>query len=65
MGDFTDWDPVPLQLRRGDSWEITIPIPRGTNRFNVRVNGGEWGAPPGVPVTDDDFGGVVGLIVIK
>ncbi len=64
MGDFTDWDPVTLERRRGDTWEITIPVARGTNRFNIRVNGGEWGVPPGVPVTDNDFGGVVGLLVI-
>ena len=65
MGDFTDWEARPLARRRGDSWEITIPIARGTNRFNVRVNGGDWGVPPGVPVTDNDFGGVVGLLVIR
>jgi hypothetical protein len=64
-GDFTDWEPLPLERLRGDSWEITLPLSRGTHRVNIRVNGGEWGVPPGVGAASDDFGGVVGLLVIS
>jgi len=29
------------------------------------VNGDRWVAPPGLPTTDDDFNGTVGLVVIR
>jgi len=65
MGDFTDWQPVPLEKRGSDEWRVVIPIPNGTHRMNVRVNQGDWGVPPGIPVLDDDFGGVVGVLVVE
>ena len=64
MGDFTDWEPRGLSRRRGDSWEITLPVERGTHHLNVRVDGGEWGIPPGIGVTRDEFGGVIGVLVV-
>jgi hypothetical protein len=64
-GDFTDWDPLALQRARGDSWEITLQLARGTHRLNVRVDGGEWGVPPGIGTAPDEFGGVVGLLLIS
>jgi hypothetical protein len=65
MGDFTDWEPVPLQKSGRDEWKAAIPIPSGTHRINLRVNQGPWGVPPGMPVLDDDFGGVVGVLVVE
>jgi hypothetical protein len=64
-GDFTDWEPVAL--RRGDDgdWSAVIVIPKGTHRVNLRVDGGPWGVPPGIPALNDDFGGVVGVLVIE
>jgi len=41
-----------------------LPLERGTHQFNVRVDGGSWGVPPGIGTAPDDFGGVVGLLVI-
>jgi hypothetical protein len=65
IGDFTDWDPLALGRTRGDSWEIVIPLASGTHRFNVRVDGGAWGVPPGIGSAPDEFGGVVGLLLIS
>jgi hypothetical protein len=65
MGDFTDWEPIPLQKSDRDQWTVVIPIPKGTHRMNLRVDQGPWGVPPGVPLLDDDFGGVVGVLVIE
>jgi hypothetical protein len=64
-GDFTDWEPVAL--RRGDNgeWTTVIVIPKGTHRMNIRVDEGPWGVPPGIPAVNDDFGGVVGVLVIE
>ena len=65
MGDFTDWQPVALEKKGRDEWSVVVPIPNGTHRMNVRVNQGNWGVPPGIPVLDDDFGGVVGVLVVE
>jgi hypothetical protein len=63
-GDFTNWEPIALRRRRGDSWEVTLPIEPGRHELNVRVDGGEWGIPPGIDATRDEFGGVVGVLVV-
>jgi hypothetical protein len=65
MGDFTDWEPVALRNDARNEWSAVLVIPRGTHRMNLRVNQGTWGVPPGIPALDDDFGGVVGVLVIE
>jgi hypothetical protein len=64
-GDFTAWKPVALQRASADWWEVTLPITPGTHQVNVRINGERWVAPPGATVVDDDFAGVVGIIVVR
>jgi len=64
-GDFNGWKPVPLREVRPDVWETTLTLAPGAHRINMRVNGDSWVAPPGVPTTDDDFNGTVGLIVVR
>jgi hypothetical protein len=64
-GDFTAWRPVALQRGRGDWWETTLAIAPGTHQVNIRINGERWVAPPGATVVDDDFAGVVGVIVVQ
>lgn len=63
-GDFTDWEPLPLLRAPDGSWQLERMVPAGSYRFNLRVDGGVWGAPPGVPTVRDDFGGVVGVLVL-
>ena len=65
MGDFTEWRTVSLARMREGRWEVTLPIEPGTHRFNVRVDGGAWGAPRGVTTITDDFEGVVGILTVK
>jgi hypothetical protein len=64
-GDFTDWEPMDLVRDDDGRWRLEIIVPAGTHRFNLRVDGGAWGAPPEVPTVHDDFGGVVGLLVLN
>ncbi|HEV8446765.1 MAG TPA: hypothetical protein VGQ44_08090 [Gemmatimonadaceae bacterium] len=64
MGDFSDWSPLTLTRRGRDLWELTLPISSGVHSFNVRVDGGPWSPPPGVPIIRDGFNGEVGLVVI-
>ncbi len=65
-GDFTEWE--PLELTPSDepgTWESVLSAAPGTYRLNVRVDGGEWIAPPGVLDVEDEFGGRVGLLVLS
>ena len=64
IGDFTDWEPVALTRVEDGAWQLERVIGPGTHRFNIRVNSGLWGVPPGVPTLEDDFGGVVALLII-
>jgi hypothetical protein len=65
MGDFTDWVPMPLVRRGRDHWELLIPMGPGVHHMNLRIDGGKWVAPPGMPAIRDDFSGEVGVVVIK
>lgn len=64
MGDFTAWAPVALVPGPGGRWSATFTLSPGAYRMNIRVNGGDWGVPPGVLVLDDEFGGVVGVLAV-
>jgi hypothetical protein len=64
MADFTDWQPVVMRHAANDEWQITMPITPGSHRVNIRVDGGEWSAPPGASTVQDEFNGVVGLVVV-
>ena len=63
-GDFTGWKAVPLVATPGDAWRISLPIAPGTHQVNIRVNGGRWMVPPGLPPILDEFGGAAGLLVV-
>jgi hypothetical protein len=65
IGDFTDWQPVQLIPSGGDRWTITLPLARGVYEMNVRVDGGPWLVPPGLTSNLDEFGGAVGILVVK
>lgn len=64
MGDFTDWQAVPLSRKSGGVWEITLPLSPGVHRLNVRLDFGEWVVPRGAAMSEDEFGGRVGTIVV-
>jgi hypothetical protein len=61
-GSFSNWDPVPLELRNG-YWEARAVVAPGRYRVAYRVDGGPWRAPSGVARLRE-FGGEVGLIVV-
>lgn len=64
MADFTDWKPVALTRIAPDQWEIQLTLSPGAHRVNVRVDGGPWVAPQGTRAERDEFGTVVGIIVV-
>jgi hypothetical protein len=65
MGDFSDWSPLVVSRKGRDLWELSIPMSPGSHQINVRVDGGQWMAPPGIPAMHDSFGGDVGLLIVR
>ena len=64
MGDFSDWSPLTLIRRGRDLWELALPLSAGMHQINVRVDGGQWVPPPGMPTMRDGYNGEVGLLVV-
>lgn len=65
MGDATAWT-ITNMSRGGDGrWRAELKLPAGAHRFTVRADNGEWIAPPGLPLVNNDFGGPVGLLVLE
>ena len=65
MADFTEWEPVSLVRTPAGVWEITIPIKSGQHRVNVRLDGGDWLVPTNLARVTDEFGSVVGLLLVR
>jgi hypothetical protein len=63
-GDVTGWDPVVLVERGGGRWEVELALPPGLHQLMLRIDGGAWRPPPGLPTADDGFNGEVGVIVV-
>jgi hypothetical protein len=63
-GDFTDWRAVAFSRTPQGYWEITLFIPPGVHRANVRLDGGQWTVPLGLRTEQDEFGGEVGILII-
>lgn len=64
MGDFTDWNATSLIRHGRDLWELAVPVASGVHQINLRVDGGPWVAPPGLPTLRDNFSGDVGVLVV-
>jgi Carbohydrate-binding module 48 (Isoamylase N-terminal domain) len=64
-GDFTEWVPANLTRSEQGWWTLTLPVSAGTYQMNLRVDGGSWLVPAGLLSIKDEFGGVVGVLVIE
>jgi hypothetical protein len=65
MGDVTGWVPVALQRVGDDRWRLGLRMTPGVHELNLRVDGGPWLPPPGVPSRADGYSGEVGVIVVE
>ncbi|MFO7262388.1 MAG: glycogen-binding domain-containing protein [bacterium] len=63
MGAFSGWQPLRLE-RDGDVWLLPRRLQSGLHRILVRVDGGEWRTPDNLPRAEDEFGTMVGLLVV-
>ena len=64
-GDFTQWRPKNLIQKPDGAWAVSIPIVPGAHQVNIRIDGGAWVAPPGLLTSTDEFGGIVGILIIE
>jgi Glycogen recognition site of AMP-activated protein kinase len=60
-GDMTNWKPLPLTPDGDGRWTIMLSVPAGTHQVSLRVDEGQWVAPPGLVVVTDEFGGSSGV----
>jgi hypothetical protein len=63
--DVSGWQPVLLAPAGADTWTVTLSVAPGLHRLNVRLDGGAWLVPGGLATAVDDFGGSVGLFVVR
>jgi hypothetical protein len=63
-GDFTDWKPVSLERQHAGWWYQVLSVPPGIHRVQLRLDGGAWQSPPGLPRADDGPGGPSGTLVV-
>lgn len=64
VGDWTRWQPVPLERTPDGRWAVRVSLASGVHRFNLIVDGSRWIVPEGVTAVDDGFGGRTGLLVV-
>ena len=64
-GDLTQWSATRLRRASGDAWSLTLPLTPGIYHVNIRIDGGEWTPPPGLPTSADGYSGVTGVLVIE
>jgi hypothetical protein len=64
-GDMTAWQPRTMLRAAGGWWEIEMELTPGTHEIAVRVDGGSWHVPPGLTPLTDEFGGTVGVLVVR
>lgn len=65
MGDLTGWKAHALAPAGNGWYTLAVPANSGSYQLVLRVDGGAWGPPPGVPTVHDEFGGTTGVIVIQ
>lgn len=64
MGDPTQWVPLRLGESEPGHWNVALRLPPGVHELNLRIDGGPWLPPPGVPTRRDEYNGEVGVVVI-
>lgn len=65
MGDATQWSVTRMRRLENGRWRAELKLPTGAHRVIVRADGGQWIAPPGLPIGNDEFGGPVGIIIVR
>jgi len=65
VGDFNGWDPqaTPMRHAGGDTWTVSVSLPRGRHLYAFVVDG-RWAPDPGAPLAPEDDFGVPNSVVL-
>jgi hypothetical protein len=66
-GDLTGWMSMRMTRTPDDPalWQLEVDAPAGVYLVALRIDGGAWGAPPGIPAVPDGYGGKAGLLELR
>lgn len=64
-GDMTAWHVVALTRDGHGRWTTTLALAPGQYTCNVRIDGGAWVVPAGLPAVDDALGGRAGVLTVE
>ncbi len=64
-GNWNGWIPVPLERVGRNTWSVDLQLAPGLHQYQLIVDGDTWTIPAGAPWVPDEFGGRVGLMVVK
>jgi hypothetical protein len=65
MGDATQWSITPMRRLQNGRWRAELKLSPGMHRIVVRADGGQWIAPPGLPIGNDEYGSPVGMVLVR
>lgn len=65
MGDATHWSITPMRRLPNGRWRAELKLSPGMHRITVRADGGQWIAPPGLPIGNDEYGSPVGMVLVR
>ena len=65
MGDATQWSITPMRRLPNGRWRAELKLSPGMHRITVRADGGQWIAPPGLPIGNDEYGSPVGMVLVR
>lgn len=63
-GDFTDWRPLALLRLNGGWWGVMVQADPGPHRVQIRLDGGAWFAPPGLPRAEPGPAGEAATLIV-
>jgi hypothetical protein len=46
-------------------WQLDLAASPGVHQLAMRLDGGDWLPPPGLSVSSDGYGGIIGLFVVE
>jgi 1,4-alpha-glucan branching enzyme len=64
-GNFTDWLPHALAHDTNGDWVTSLQLAAGIYYVSVRIDGGAWAPPPGLPIFYDEFGSGSGVFEVR
>lgn len=63
-GDMTDWHSIDMIRQRGGWWGIVFSFSGSVARLHMQSDDGDWQLVPGLPITRDEYGGTISLLVV-